>query len=1799
MRHLERSITGGPKMRKLKVLISLFLSIGIILSSTAIPSYASSNDDNSKIRSSTSREIYVKNDEKNEEILNSSDNNKLKDEYIDEKEDLATNRFIIKYKNDKGKEKVAGLLAGKISKSRKIAGKGNFDVITTKAELKKADLLNELKNKNADRDIEYIQPDYKICLSTNDLYFSSQWGVCDSVYGSVYGDSYDAGVVEAWKVSTGIGAVVAIIDTGIDIEHEDLSSNIWINTAEIPGNSIDDDNNGFIDDIQGWDFCENDNTVHNPSTLDDERHGTHIAGIIAAVKDNLKGIVGVAPDAQIMPLKAFTGGTAYTSEIIGAIEYAEKMGVKIVNCSWGTTVDNPALRDTIANSEMLFVCAAGNNGLNIDINPVYPASFVLPNIITAASINKNGHFSIFSNFGQNSVDVVAPGEEIISTLPGNSYGQMSGTSMSTPFVSGEAAILLAYQNGLSVNNLKEKIMTHSDKISTLFGEVYKNSKVNCYKALYSLIAPDIIPGIEYSTVVNSVYQSVYQSPTSSSFFTTSINNVILSGYQYWFTGDASGDGKEDIIFIARHSADTTVGYDHIALYTEISNGDGTYNTRVQETGTYWQDNYRWIIGDANNDGKSDLMGLVCYGPNSTVNYDHIALYTELSNGDGTYSTMIQETGTYWQDNFRWMIGDANNDGKSDLMGLVCYGPNSTINYDHIALYTELSNGDGTYSTKIQETGTYWQDIYKWMIGDANGDGKSDFMGLVYYGPNSTVNYDHIALYTELSNGDGTYSTRIQETGTYWLDKYKWMIGDANGDRKSDFMGLVYYGPNSTVNYDHIALYSELSNGNGAYSTRIQETGTYWLDKYKWMIGDVNGDEKSDFSGLVCYDPTTEINYNHMALYTEISYGDGTYNVRIHETTISFPEPDIVIKDIVLKSAENGNVKFTAKIQNVGSTAIYGDKILEFKLQTDNGKSSVIYYSGVITTGGIIEQDFDVTGLYGTHVITITADVLNVLEESNLCYNNNTLIKTINVGNPNLSITSLTADPSNPIINSNVYFTARIKNEGTSDIAQGTPIVVTFLTDGSSLAIDPVTYTGGIGAGSAICVTSVGGWGSPGIRRITASVGSSNPNYYKSINISVSSSGETGNNSFSTATTITVGNTVNGSISYTGEEDYYKFTASTSELYTIESTGLTDTYGYLYNSGQSLLYSDNNSGDSNNFKISANLTSGQTYYIKVKGNGAATGSYGLRVTPPQGAGNTYPLTWPTISRQVTLRFGEIDNLYHEEHRGTDIQGTAGSNVISAVNGQVVYAGNNGDYGNVVYINANYNGINIQTRYAHLQSYSVSTGSTVTAGQVIGRMGSTGNVTGTHLHFEILESTNGNVCPIDGANTVRKDPLTYFANASSDDSYMSNEFSIGQVPGENFGLTTTYAIESVTDSVYGSVYGDEVDTMDFSTMGLFDNIRYMKNLDLQSGQAYLRKLVEKEALERYGIKKSELESRNILTYNASTGTATVNLNNRTKQYKAGVENTIGMNGRLIVNIQAFYNYFYPETGSSWIPTSTLANIVYTAGFLYDPTQNIIYSKMYPLQRKFGYCQLYDDSAAGVPIGLSSIIDCEPIYFTYNNKEWMIELWKGQYGLETGAEIGIYNRDSNIFDIRDSVMGKFFNCVSDNERLKMSFVLKKNGTELFRRQTDAHWWLTGFKWGVFTNNPSTELKMEVSITLKDQVMRDAFTGVSDGTRRTGLIGLGYSYTTNGNTVTYIYEAPKSEQPDSKSDNFAYIQGKNSGYVADYTLIKNYLGLSSNDPNLIQESAIQAASNEVKAAYNRIVGWFNSIIPVLQSLQ
>jgi subtilisin family serine protease len=282
--------------------------------------------------------------------------------------------------------------------------------------------------------------------------------------------------------------IVAIIDTGIDINHQELRGAIWTNPGEVDGDGIDNDGNGYTDDIHGWNFYSNNNKVFSGS---EDSHGTHAAGTISATRGSF-GITGITDNnyVKVMPLKALGGkdGVGSPDAVIKAIKYAEEKGASICNLSMGTTGYSEELAQTIKNSHMLFVVSCGNGGIsglgyNTDVYPVYPASLPYDNIISVANILFDGTLSKDSNYGAASVDIAAPGTYILSTIPDNSYGYMSGTSMAAPMVTGVAAMLYSYRTDISLADVKTIILNSSRKLDTLSGKIASGGLLDAYSAL--------------------------------------------------------------------------------------------------------------------------------------------------------------------------------------------------------------------------------------------------------------------------------------------------------------------------------------------------------------------------------------------------------------------------------------------------------------------------------------------------------------------------------------------------------------------------------------------------------------------------------------------------------------------------------------------------------------------------------------------------------------------------------------------------------------------------------------------------------------------------------------------------------------------------------------------------------------------------------------------------------------------------------------------------------------------------------------------------------------------------------------------------------------------------------------------------------------------------------------------------------------------------------------------------------------------------------------------------------------------
>ncbi len=306
--------------------------------------------------------------------------------------------------------------------------------------------LGKIRNST---EVKYVEKNVQIYLTDtkpNDSSYTKQWH-----HKNILSE-------KAWDVSTGSkDIVVAVIDTGISLNHPELKNNIWVNTKEIAGNNIDDDQNGYVDDVKGWDFANKDN---NPE--DGHSHGSHCAGLIGAEGNNKTGVAGVNWKVKLMALQFFkASGAAVDSDGAKAIVYAADNGARIISASWGSEEPTKSIEDAIiyaGQKGVLFVAAAGNNKSQADRKRFFPSGYYLPNIISVGASTSTNGVAEFSNYGLHSVHVASPGLNIFSTSLKATYETMSGTSMATPIVAGVAALSLSVKPDLSMKDLRNALL---------------------------------------------------------------------------------------------------------------------------------------------------------------------------------------------------------------------------------------------------------------------------------------------------------------------------------------------------------------------------------------------------------------------------------------------------------------------------------------------------------------------------------------------------------------------------------------------------------------------------------------------------------------------------------------------------------------------------------------------------------------------------------------------------------------------------------------------------------------------------------------------------------------------------------------------------------------------------------------------------------------------------------------------------------------------------------------------------------------------------------------------------------------------------------------------------------------------------------------------------------------------------------------------------------------------------------------------------------------------------------------------
>lgn len=471
-------------------------------------------------------------------------------------DDYVPDQIIVRYKADVSGSAVARSLSAK--GAARLGGVDGLNVhfvaLPLDTSVEKA--LDEYRR---DPDVLYAEPNYRVhaLASPNDADFTEQWGLKNT--GQLVGPSSnrlngqsgaDIDAVTAWDTSTGSsGTVIAVLDTGMDLNHEDLSARLWTNSGETASNSNDDDGNGYIDDENGWDFVNNDNdpdddNVRSGSSVNS--HGTHISGIIGAQGDNLKGVAGINWDAELMVLKVLDqNGEGTVANIISAIQYAVDKGVKIINASWGVTSFSQSLYDEIKSageSGALIVTASGNTG-----TVEYPARFNLDNIIAVTSTGLSDELTDFGTgtnaaVGVEDIDIGAPGRLIYSTIimnngPSNeSYYWKDGTSQSTAFVTGVAGLLLSNDPTLTSAKIKARILKSADSVSDLSGVTVSGGRLNAAAALSSQVV--IVPfGTGLNVGETKQFTLDGATATSWSSSNTSVGTISASGL---FTAAAAG-----------------------------------------------------------------------------------------------------------------------------------------------------------------------------------------------------------------------------------------------------------------------------------------------------------------------------------------------------------------------------------------------------------------------------------------------------------------------------------------------------------------------------------------------------------------------------------------------------------------------------------------------------------------------------------------------------------------------------------------------------------------------------------------------------------------------------------------------------------------------------------------------------------------------------------------------------------------------------------------------------------------------------------------------------------------------------------------------------------------------------------------------------------------------------------------------------------------------------------------------------------------------------------------------------------
>ena len=678
-------------------------------------------------------------------------------------------------------------------------------------------------------EVEFVQPNfyYHLLATPN-----------DSQFGTLYG-MQKISALSAWDLTTGSSAVVvADIDTGLKYTHEDLAANAWRNSDEIPNNNIDDDGNGFVDDYYGYDFFYNDS-----DPIDDAGgHGTHTAGTIGAVGNNALGVVGVNWNVKIMAIKIYSpnGNDSTSAMLINAYNYVRMMknrgvNIRITNNSYGGCGEacgyDQATKDALdamGDAGILNVFAAGNSNSNNETTPFYPASYTSPGVLAVAASDSNDNKAGFSSYGATSVDVAAPGVNILSTwsTSNSAYATISGTSMATPHTAGAAALLSAYNPNLSPASIKATLMNTVDVLPQWNGIVKTGGRINLARALQNQTVCTFTPantsqtaaagGGNYSVNITAPTNCDYSVKSSDSWITITSGNTGSGGGTISYAVQSSSVGRTGTISVGGTTFTIyQLGPTSVPMSKTILDFDGDGRT-----------DYSAI---QNNSGAMTWHNFRSANGYSAINFGSFADDVPVANdfdGDGKTDVAVwrNSNGTFY------VLRSSDNTFTGVQFGQAGDDPNITQDFDgdNKADFAVARAQNGTlvwYILRSRDGFAGYQfgtDTDKPLRGDYDGDGKAD---LAVYRPNggSPAN----TFFIRKSSDNGLIANAF---GSSVTDKN--VPGDYDGDGKTDVAvwrttnGVWYYLKSSDGSFQGFQF-----GANGDFPT----------------TGDYDGDGKTDFA----------------------------------------------------------------------------------------------------------------------------------------------------------------------------------------------------------------------------------------------------------------------------------------------------------------------------------------------------------------------------------------------------------------------------------------------------------------------------------------------------------------------------------------------------------------------------------------------------------------------------------------------------------------------------------------------------------------------------------------------------------------------------------------------------------------------------------------------------------------------------------------------------------------------------------------------------------------------------------------